>query len=63
MATIVVKRPGRVDEVVLLSDDETVVGRGPDAGLVVDERAVSRRHALVVGGTESGTHDAGRLRR
>ena len=55
MATIVVKRPGRADEVVPLPDDETVVGRSPDAGLVVDERAVSRRHALLVG-TESGTH-------
>ncbi len=56
MATIVVKRPGRMDEVVLLSDDETVVGRSPDAGLVVDERAVSRQHALLVGGAEPGTH-------
>ena len=56
MATIVVKRPGRADEVVLLPNDETVVGRSTDAGLVVDERAVSRRHALLVGSTESGTH-------
>ena len=56
MATIVVKRRGRADEVVLLSDDETVVGRSPDAGLVVDERAVSRQHAVFVGSTEPGTH-------
>ena len=56
MATIVVKRPGRADEVVLLSDDETVVGRSEDAGVVVDERAVSRRHALLVGSTEPGTY-------
>ena len=56
MATIIVKRPGRADEVVLLQDDETVVGRSTDAGLVVDERAVSRQHALLMGGSESGTH-------
>ena len=56
MSTIVVKRPGRADEVVLLPDAETVVGRSADAGLVVDERAVSRRHALLVGSAEPGTH-------
>ena len=56
MATIVVKRPGRADEVVLLPDDETVVGRSADAGLIVDERAVSRQHAILVSSAESGTH-------
>ena len=56
MSTIVVKRPGRADEVVSLPDAETVVGRSADADLVVDERAVSRRHALLVGSAEPGTH-------
>ena len=56
MATIVVKRPGRADEVVPLTDGEVVMGRSADSGLVVDSRAVSRRHALLVGSAEPGTH-------
>ena len=54
MSTIVVKRPGRADEAVLLLGAETVVGRSADADLVVDERAVSRRHAVLVASAGRG---------
>ncbi len=47
MAFLVIRRPGQEEESVLLTDAEAVVGRLSDNNIVVDDRLVSRRHAVI----------------
>ena len=47
MATLAIRRPGQEEETVSLPEKEATVGRLPDNDVVVDDRSVSRRHALI----------------
>lgn len=47
MAILVIRRPGQEEENVPLPEGEATVGRLPDNAIVVDDRSVSRRQALI----------------
>ena len=47
MAILVIRRPGQEEENVPLPEREATVGRLPDNDIVVDDRSVSRRHAVI----------------
>jgi len=48
MATIVIRRPGRQEEqTIVLEGSELVIGRELECDITVDDRTVSRRHALL----------------
>ena len=62
MATIVIQRPGRPDEVVALPAGDAPLGRHPECAVRVDDWAVSRQHAVVSQEPDAGKHrvrDAG----
>ena len=47
MTTLVIRRPGQEDETISLPEGEATVGRQPDNAIVVDDRSVSRKHAMI----------------
>ena len=47
MAILVIRRPGQVEQSVHLDDLQVTVGRLEDNELTIDDRSVSRRHAVI----------------
>ena len=47
MATLVIRRSGQEEQTAVLSDTEATIGRLPENTIFVDDRSVSRRHALI----------------
>ena len=47
MASLVIQRPGQTDREMGLGEAVLTIGRQEDCELVIDERAVSRRHAEI----------------